>query len=63
MIHYPKPIYRQRAYRFLGYNPKDLPVTTLLSNRILSLPMYPELTIAEVSRICSAIFEFYAASR
>ena len=63
MIHYPKPIYRQRAYRFLGYNPKDLPVTTLLSNQILSLPMYPELTTAEVSRISSAIFEFDAASR
>jgi dTDP-4-amino-4,6-dideoxygalactose transaminase len=63
MIHYPKPIYRQRAYRFLGYNSKNLPVTTLLSNQILSLPMYPELTLTEVSRISSAVLDFYAASR
>ena len=63
MIHYPKPIHRQRAYRFLGYNSKHLPVTTRLSSRILSLPIYPELAMAEVSRISSAIQNFYAVQR
>ena len=62
MIHYPTPIHRQRAYRFLGYRPRNLPVTTALSRRILSLPIYPELTMAEVSRTAAAIRDFYAVT-
>jgi dTDP-4-amino-4,6-dideoxygalactose transaminase len=60
MIHYPTPIHKQRCYRFLGYKPGDLPITTRLSRKILSLPLYPELTMAEVSTICAAISKFYA---
>jgi len=60
LIHYPVPIHRQEAYRFLGYKAGDLPVTTRLSRRILSLPIYPELTTAQVARTCTAIREFYA---
>lgn len=60
-IHYPTPIYKQHAYRFLRYTPKDLPVTTQLSNRILSLPLHPELTMAEVSRVCGCILKFYGS--
>lgn len=59
MVHYPVPIHRQAAYRFLGYKARDLPKTTRLSRRILSLPIYPELTMAHVNRICSAVRDFY----
>lgn len=56
-IHYPVPIHRQPAYRSL--NQKSLPVTETLAARVLSLPIFPELTaeqIAEVARVCRAFF-------
>ncbi len=62
MIHYPLPIHRQRAYRFLGYQSGDLPVTCRLARRILSLPLYPELKAREISAICAAIREFFASA-
>lgn len=58
-IHYPMPIYKQPAYRFLGYKSARLPRTAALSREILSLPLYPELTLDEVSTVCAAIREFY----
>lgn len=60
MIHYPTPVHKQRAYRFLNYAADDLPVTSRLSHRILSLPIYPELSMTEVRTVSSAIREFYA---
>lgn len=58
-IHYPMPIYKQRAYQFLGCKASDLPVTTHASKRILSLPLYPELSAADVSRVSEAILKFH----
>ena len=43
-IHYPIPIHLQEAYRSLGYQKGDFPVTEQTAEHILSLPMYPELT-------------------
>jgi len=43
-IHYPIPIHLQKAYQNLGYKNGDFPVTEKLADRILSLPMYAELT-------------------
>ena len=42
-IHYPIPVHLQKAYENLGYGPGDLPVSETLSDRFLSLPIYPEL--------------------
>lgn len=58
-IHYPMPIYRQHAYRFLRCKSSDLPVTTRLAERILSLPLYPEMAPADISKVCRAIKQFY----
>src|SRR5439155_453966 len=43
-IHYPIPIHLQEAYRDLGHKKGDFPVTEDCAERILSLPMYSELT-------------------
>lgn len=59
-LHYPKPIFEQTAYRFLGYCGKDLPVTKKVMSEILSLPLYPELSKNEVMQVCRAIKLFYA---
>lgn len=42
-IHYEEPVHRMEAYRFLGYDEGDLPVTEEASRRVLSLPIYPGL--------------------
>ena len=60
LIHYPIPIHRQEAYRSMGLGEGALPVSEKLSREILSLPMYPELTPAQVSEVCEAIRGFFA---
>ena len=59
MIHYPRPVFAQKAYSFLGYKNKDLPVTGRAVKEIISLPLYPELTVKEVAFICDNIREFF----
>jgi dTDP-4-amino-4,6-dideoxygalactose transaminase len=57
IIHYPIPIHKQEAYS--EYNMESYPVTEVVASQILSLPMYPELTVEEVDIVCSKIKEFY----
>jgi dTDP-4-amino-4,6-dideoxygalactose transaminase len=42
-IHYPIPLHLQKAYKQLGYAQGDFPVTEAAAERILSLPMFPQL--------------------
>jgi dTDP-4-amino-4,6-dideoxygalactose transaminase len=58
-IHYPKPIFEQTAYKFLGYNGDNLPITKKVMSEILSLPLYPELEEKEVIEVCEFIKQFY----
>jgi dTDP-4-amino-4,6-dideoxygalactose transaminase len=57
-IHYPVPIHLQEAAQFLGYRKGDLPVTEKVAGETLSLPMYAELTDAQIERVASAVREF-----
>lgn len=50
-IHYPIPVHLQEAYQDLGHKPGDFPVAEALAGRILSLPMFPELTPEESQRV------------
>lgn len=54
-IHYPVPIHMQKAFKFLGYNSGDFPVTEAITADILSLPMYAELTEQQVESVTNAI--------
>lgn len=58
-IHYPVPIHQQAAYRELGYQPGALPVTERIAPRLVSLPMYPELTGEQVDYACAQIRAFF----
>ena len=60
-IHYPIPIHMQPAYAELASSGSRLPVTTKTADEILSLPMFPELTEAQVARVCGAVAEFHRA--
>jgi dTDP-4-amino-4,6-dideoxygalactose transaminase len=47
-IHYPIPVHRQKAYAALGYGAGSLPRTERASDRVFSLPLFPEMTAAQV---------------
>lgn len=54
-VHYPTPAYLQPAFAHLGYGRGALPVTETLADRILSLPMFPELTRNEIEQVAAAV--------
>ena len=54
-VHYPVPIHRQKAYRELGYPPGSLPVSERLAKEVVSLPMFPELTRAQMEMVVFAL--------
>jgi dTDP-4-amino-4,6-dideoxygalactose transaminase len=54
-IHYPRPIHLQRAYAHLGQGPGSCPVAERAAGEMISLPMYPDLTVAQVDRVAAAL--------
>jgi dTDP-4-amino-4,6-dideoxygalactose transaminase len=46
-IHYPVPLHLTPAYAGLGYGPGDFPVAEAMAARIVSLPMYPQISPEE----------------
>jgi dTDP-4-amino-4,6-dideoxygalactose transaminase len=57
-INYPVALPFLKAYAYLGHKPEDFPNAYHNQSRILSLPMYPELTDAQRAHVVSAIGEF-----
>lgn len=57
-IHYPLPIHLMKSFEDLGYRKGDFSVSERCSERVLSLPMYPELSDSEVDKICEMIRKF-----
>jgi len=56
-IHYPIPIHLQEACKPLGYSRGDFPLTEQASARILSLPMFPELTAQQRESVVDALLQ------
>jgi len=54
-LHYPIPLHLQNAYRHLGYKKGDFPATEAYSERLLSLPMFPELTQEQIEYVVKNI--------
>ncbi len=59
-IHYPIPLHQQPAYARDGYAGTALPVTEEAAPRVLSLPMYAELTDEQIGRIVDAVVAYRA---
>jgi dTDP-4-amino-4,6-dideoxygalactose transaminase len=57
-IHYPVPLHLQKAYAHLGYRQGDFPVTEHAAGRIVSLPMFPQLTAQQQQRVVEAVGTF-----
>jgi dTDP-4-amino-4,6-dideoxygalactose transaminase len=54
-VHYPIPIHMQPAYRHLGYEKGDFPITERSAEQILTLPMYAELRGSEINRVARVL--------
>jgi dTDP-4-amino-4,6-dideoxygalactose transaminase len=62
-VHYPMPAHRQGGYEnLIVISRKGLNVTDRLVDRILTLPLYPELADGDVERIIAAVRQFYHQS-
>ena len=59
LIHYPIPLHMQDAFAYLGYKQGDFPVSEVIADELLSLPMYPELTVNQIEYIAEKIKRFY----
>jgi dTDP-4-amino-4,6-dideoxygalactose transaminase len=62
-IHYPVPLHLQKAYISLNHSVGDFPVTEAVSSEIMSLPMFPQLTVQQQSVVADEIFAFASLSR
>ncbi len=59
-IYYPLPLHLQPVFSYLGLKAGDLPVSEQAAREVLALPMFPELTEAEIRRVVESIADFYS---
>ena len=59
-LHYPIPLHLQKAYAGFGYKKGDFPNTERNTSRMLSLPMFAELTHDQIDYVVSCVKEFLA---
>lgn len=60
LIHYPSILPLLPAYSRLGHTKSDFPVASGCQGEILSLPLYPELTLEQISFVADSVNEFYS---
>lgn len=62
-VHYPVPLHLQPAYRRLGLGAGSFPITERAASRILSLPMFPELSVEQIELVADAVHNAVPAAR
>ena len=60
-LHYPLPLHLQKCYASLGHKEGDFPVSEKAARECLSLPIFPELTEAQIQRVSAVIHDFFKA--
>lgn len=58
-VYYPKPLHLQDCFAYLGYRKGQLPVSEAAAERVLALPVYPELSDAQQRAVVEAIRKFH----
>jgi dTDP-4-amino-4,6-dideoxygalactose transaminase len=59
-IYYPLSLHLQPCFAYLGYRAGSLPVSEAASAQVISLPVYPELSVEQQRAVIDAVLEFYA---
>jgi dTDP-4-amino-4,6-dideoxygalactose transaminase len=62
VVNYPRALPYYPAYAYLDHDATDFPVAHADQDRILSLPMYPEMSDAMTSYVCDKVAEFFELS-
>jgi len=57
-IHYPVPVHLQKPYRLMGFKEGDYPAAEAAATQVLSLPMYPGLSLTQQDRVIEEIARF-----
>lgn len=60
-MHYPAPLHLQECYRRLGYGVGSFPNAERSARELLSLPMFPGLTVEQLERVVRAVRDFGAS--
>ena len=58
-VYYPLPLHLQPCFSYLGYREGSCPVSEQASHEVLSLPVFPELTRAQLDEVVAAVRSFY----
>jgi dTDP-4-amino-4,6-dideoxygalactose transaminase len=62
-IYYPVPLHMQECFKYLGHKAADFPESARAAQESLALPIYPELSEAQLQHVVDTIVRFYGASR
>jgi dTDP-4-amino-4,6-dideoxygalactose transaminase len=54
-VHYPIPVHLQPAHADLGYHAGDFPVSEAVAAEVLSLPIFPEMTLDQVKTVAAVV--------
>ena len=63
MLYYPIPLHMQKVHAHLGYKLGDLPITEKNTECVISLPMFPELTLEEQKTVASTLINCLEKSK
>ena len=63
VVHFPIPLHLQPAFRHLGLGRGSFPVAEAAADQVVSLPLFPEITVSQQERVAAAVGEFFRGDR